>query len=170
MVHFGMKTRRVTLALSLLLLAACAARSGSASKGQAVPHAFQLRLAFEEPGPGRTRFEVPVLTPVEYKYIADEPVVTTSDLQEITLSQDEAESLGLAFRFTHVGRDKLAAATRSNVGKHLAIFLRGVLHSTPMIVAPMEDGSAWLYGHRYSYTELDELRRALAQAIERPNK
>jgi preprotein translocase subunit SecD len=125
--------------------------------------AFELRLAFPESAPGRDRFVVPQATPKKHIYVAREAVVTLRDVREISLSL-EPVARGLTTRFGDAGRDRLAAATRHNVGNHFALFVNESLLSILYITSAILDGSALLYGH-FSDPELEDLERQLRQAL-----
>jgi len=122
-----------------------------------VAAAIEFRQAEMEPGPG--------LTPVEKDgfthYLLPDVIVSTSDIASAAQGFDPVWGQPIvSLVLTDAGRDRLAAFTRTHVGKTLAITVDGALLVAPVIREPIMGGTLQIAGMR-SFVEAQDLVRKL---------
>jgi preprotein translocase subunit SecD len=96
-------------------------------------------------------------------FLADRPDLTERDIAWAAMEIDSLSSrASVLVHFAPVGADKLAALTRQNIGKRMAIFIDGKALSTPLITSEIRDGRATIQGFK-SAAEAQRVADSLAQ-------
>jgi preprotein translocase subunit SecD len=153
------------LFLILLLAAACetarvppgAAQSPTARKRASV----QFFLIYEAPASDLAERKVEATG--ETVFLAAKPDLTNADIAWAEMQVDPISSRpSVLVHFTPVGTDKLAALTKQNIGRRMAIILDGRVLATPLITSEIGDGRATLQGFK-SAGEAQWVADSLAQ-------
>jgi preprotein translocase subunit SecD len=92
--------------------------------------------------------------------IVDQGAVLSASVQKVSGAQYPYVEIAL----TDKGRDRLAQATRQNIGKRLVIAIDGKLLSAPRIMAEIKDGRAWISG-RFTDQEATNLTARIDSAV-----
>lgn len=132
--------------------------------------AFELRLAFPDPGPGRRAYPVPPGAPGAAQagsvlYVSDAALLSMADLSSVKLVLDEEEH-GLELHVRPDAAKALTAVTGSHIGDRIAMFVDGRLMSVPILIDRLSD-VIWLHG-AFSDEELAALARRLTDLIAGP--
>jgi hypothetical protein len=133
---------------------------------QPAPSPFAVALAYPDPGPGRGAVTLRPTSAPETLYVAAEHVITLADVEAVAYRTDvDTEGL-IEVRLKPAGRDRLARATAGHVGGRMVILLQGVIHSTPIVQMPIQDGTFHLTGGGPA-GEWEELAAKLDLALRR---
>ena len=124
--------------LAVTFLIALGGMFGQAAPGAQQQARFEVRSAENAPGPGLT--EATVSDSAQKVYLHDGAVVTGQDVTAATVEANGA-LFSVAIRFTAQGAEKMAAATRSHLGRPLAIVLDGKVISAPTVRATISDAA-----------------------------
>lgn len=84
--------------------------------------------------------------PVSIYLVDKEPLITANELLSCSMQIDERGFPGIIVVLNEMGKEKLATYSRQNIGRMLAILVRGEILSTPIIVSEIPDGSLFLSG------------------------
>jgi preprotein translocase subunit SecD len=101
----------------------------------------------------------------ETLYVANEEVLTLAQVRNVRYSVNADGRGALVFLLTDDGRNKLAAASRAHVGQRLAMFVKGELHSAPVVKEPLANGEFELWGAVYSDDQLRDLGHTLRTGL-----
>lgn len=93
-------------------------------------------------------------------YIADTPLFTGADVQDVTRETDESVGMCIDVTFEPVAAARLAAETRARVGQRLAIVVDGRVILAPRIEAEVPEGRLQLSGG-FSAREWQEIFDAI---------
>lgn len=99
---------------------------------------FEFREAQFEPGDGLTESVMEINELVRKAvYLGQSPIVETSDIIQAKPAVDQNGNPALELYLSKQGESKLMAATRSLIGKQLAILIDGKVHSVPIVNSPL---------------------------------
>ena len=133
----------------LLLMAACETTPVQPAPGQALikPAAVTFYVIHETPGPNLTERKVEATG--ETILLGAQPDLTNSDVAWAEMAMDRFSTRSLVLvHFSPVGADKLAALTRQNIGRRLAILVSSRVIATPLITTEIRDGRLTIQGFR----------------------
>ena len=158
------------LLMTLLLVAACriepvpsgtVQRQGAATPGLPRRVSVQFYLIYEAPSPTLT--ERKVETTGETIFLASRPDLTERDMAWAEMQVDSLSArASVLVHFTPIGADKLAALTKQNIGRRMAIMIDGRTLATPLITSEISDGRATIQGFK-SASEAQRVADSLAQ-------
>jgi len=150
------------LILMVMMLVACATPPAP-GPGQAAPKrvSVQFYLVHEEPGPDIV--ERKVAGTGETVFLAQKPDLTESDMAWAQTQVDRLSGrASVLAHFTIEGSDKLAALTRRNIGRRIAIVIDGKIIATPLITSQIPNGRLLIEGFK-SAAEAQRVADALAK-------
>lgn len=157
------RTRAAGLAAALaagVLLVACSADE------QTVP--LEVRIVQDTPAKSLTRMTMTVWGGDLTYYAHPEILLTEADLTVAKPIQvDGAAAIELVL--SDEARERLADATRSNVGSRLGIILNGKLQCASVIDAPIETGTVLVTGHMLEPTAKRYSRALTRGAVSQSN-
>lgn len=97
---------------------------------------FEVRLAEEMPAPGLR--EAVIVGTSRKIYLHAETVLANSDIAQAQVVQgDNASKFGVSLTFNAEGAAKMLRATRSHIGRPMAILLDGEVVTAPVVRAPI---------------------------------
>ena len=121
---------------------------------------FEVRLAEDTPTAGLVVAQVG--NSGRLVYLHPEIVVSNDDIAQSWVYQDDAGGFGVAMKFLPSGAERMQQATKTHVGRPLAILIDGRVVSVPILRAPISD-SATING---MFTQAEATR--IADGIDRP--
>lgn len=121
---------------------------------------FEVRLAEAQPVPGLTVARV--TDSDQLIYLHPEVVVTNDDIAQTWVVQNSPAEFGVSVQLLPSGADRMRQATKSHVGRPLAVLIDGTVAMAPVVRAPIGD-SAVISG-RYTQAEAERI----AAGIQRP--
>jgi preprotein translocase subunit SecD len=146
---------------TIQLVSVCMMAVTGGCRNSAAPPVFEMRLtaaaAAADTEDMNLTNEVTKATEVLHVQktpVVDQGAVRSASVQKVSGAQYPFVEIAL----TDKGRDRLAEATRQNIGKHLVITTDGRLLSAPIIMAEIKDGRAWISG---SFTEQEATKLAV---------
>jgi len=155
--------RSLLLLLALIAVAACETEPVPLSPTQGAPKRVTVQFYLIYEAPGLNVKERKVEATGETIFLADRPDLTERDIAWAAMEIDSLSSrASVLVHFAPVGADKLAALTRQNIGKRMAIFIDGKALSTPLITSEIRDGRATIQGFK-SAAEAQRVADSLAQ-------
>ena len=142
---FGNKAFYATLGLVVIACLLFAMRSLIFIAPVQAAIQFEARIAENRAAPGLT--EAKVSGTDRSVYLHPEIIVTNGEIASATVIQASSPSqYWVAIQFSASGAEKMRSATKSNIGKSLAILLDGQVTITPVLRSPIE-GSARITGN-----------------------
>jgi preprotein translocase subunit SecD len=138
-----MKEAAVVLVILLVSAMGC-------QQDEKTPDLIEFRLAEDEPAEGLTEMMV-AGTDGQKFYIHEEIALSSKDIAEATVEKF-AMGARISVVMTELGAEKLARLTRNNIGKRVAMLVRGKLTSAPVIRAEIREGRAIITGD-FTYDE-----------------
>lgn len=119
-------------------------------EAEKTPDLIEFRLAEDEPGEGLT--EMIMSGPEDQKfYVHEEVMLSSKDIAEATVEKLPTGAQ-ISVVMTELGAEKLARLTRNNIGKRVAMLIRGELASAPTIRDEIREGRAVITGD-FTYEE-----------------
>lgn len=123
---------------------------------------FEVRMAETRPAPGLQKAEVAGTD--RYVYLHNKVVVSNNDIAEVRAVQAGGPSqYGISIKLNATGADKMRQATRSHMGKPLAILLDGQVVMAPVVRSTV-GASAMITGN-YTKAEAERIAERIIKGI-----
>jgi preprotein translocase subunit SecD len=143
--------------------AAADAAAPTAYHGGGAGGGVAVRLVDESPDAAARAREQRVTGPDGHVlWLAPGEVVTPAMFASAHTALDAAGHPAVDFTLTSEGRERLAAVTRQNIGKRLALLANGKVLWAPMVRDPITGGKGQISG-RFTEAEAEALARDIAQ-------
>lgn len=148
-------------ALLAVVVSATSIGQTSSPQSSASP-ILELRLADTMSGPGfSVRRELEGVGRPNVFYLASEGVVGDADIAHARTRQT-ADGIAVEIRLSESAAARLRETTASNIGKYLAVIVRGRLMEPAPIVGAVPRGNALTVGVQLARAEADSVRSRIA--------
>lgn len=119
---------------------------------------FEVRLAEDAPGPGLR--EAPVGTEPRVVYLHDRVVVSNDDIvtAQVVPGRDP-DRYGIEIRLSAEGSERMRAATRTHLGRPMALLIDGLVAAAPTVRS--EIGDVGLLSGDYGKADAERLVRGI---------
>ena len=129
----------------------------------------EMRLVLANPTPDTEDIEYwnDGIETNEVLHVLRRPIIDQTTIRSASVKKvDEHSYAYVELVLTDKGRDWLAATTRENIGKRLAIVVDGRVLVAPKIVAEISDGKVWIAG-RFSDQDAADLAARINKALKK---
>jgi preprotein translocase subunit SecD len=122
-----------------------------------------LFLVLDTSSTGKTRQVDDPYSPEETLVLAEDPILTASDIVSAELGFDQYQGMPVVqIKLSPRGSQVIAKFTTENIGRRLAIVINNKVVSAPRLYGPILDGEMQISG-RFSAKEARKLAAALSQ-------
>lgn len=123
---------------------------------------FEVRMAETRPGPGLQKARVADSS--RYVYLHNQVVVSNNDIAAVRAVQADGPSqYAISIKLSAAGAEKMRQATRSHMGKPLAILLDGQVVMAPVVKSTV--GASAMITGRFTKAEAQKIAERIIKGI-----